>query len=170
MNAFWQNLWYWIDLYSPVVLLVMAIVLLIFLAWLSWQQRQFARLRRHYRSLLAGGEGESLEAVLDAHMLKVREALAKTQELDLLVRELQRAGQAHLQHCGIVRFSPFAHTGGDQSFALALADAQGYGVVISSLHSRDSTRVYAKPLANWESAYPLTDEECQAMERARSAH
>jgi hypothetical protein len=48
-----------------------------------------------------------------------------------------------------------------------LADQDGHGVVISSLHGRDSTRVYAKPLAAWESAYPLTDEERQTIRQAR---
>jgi len=39
-------------------------------------------------------------------------------------------------------------------------------VIISSLHSRDVTRVYAKPLVGWESSYQLTDEEQQAIRRA----
>jgi len=42
----------------------------------------------------------------------------------------------------IVRFNPFRDSGGDQSFAIALADGQGNGVILSSLHARDMTRVY----------------------------
>jgi hypothetical protein len=37
---------------------------------------------------------------------------------------------------------------------------------LSSLHGRDVTRVYAKPLTNWESLHSLTDEEKQAIELA----
>jgi hypothetical protein len=40
-------------------------------------------------------------------------------------------------------------------------------MVISSLHSRDVTRVYAKPLVGWESTHSLTDEEKQAIVLAR---
>ncbi|MBC8447944.1 MAG: DUF4446 family protein [Chloroflexi bacterium] len=167
MTSFLQNLWYWIETYDAPLWLVMACVLAGMLAWLVWQQRQFARLRRHYQTLLGDTEGGNLEAMLDHHLAQVQQAVEKAQEVDLLVRELQRAGQGHLQHCGLVRFNPFANTGGDQSFAVALADAGGYGVVISSLHARESTRVYAKPLAAWESSYLLTGEEQQAIARAR---
>jgi hypothetical protein len=41
-------------------------------------------------------------------------------------------------------------------------------VLISSLHSRDVTRVYGKPLAGWASPYPLTAEEQQAIQKARN--
>jgi hypothetical protein len=49
-----------------------------------------------------------------------------------------------------------------------MTDQDGSGVVISSLHSRDVTRVYGKPLAGWASPYPLTEEEQQAIKKARS--
>lgn len=163
MNAFWS----WVHVYAAPLLLGMALILAGALAWLIIQQRQLTALRRHYRSLLGDSAGGNLEALLNHHLAQVQEARQKTTELDLLIRELQRAALGHLQHFGIVRFSPFRDTGGDQSFALALADAEGCGVVISSLHTRDSARVYAKPIAAWDSAYPLTDEERQAMAQAR---
>ena len=72
-----------------------------------------------------------------------------------------------MQRLGFLRFNPFRDAGGDQSFALALADQEGNGFVMSSLHSRDVTRVYGKPLVGWESIYPLTDEEKQAIEKAK---
>lgn len=166
-RVLWQNLWYWIEIYVAPLSLVLAFVLAGTVAWLIWQQRQFASLRNHYQSLLGGSEGGNLETMLDHHMTQVQQAVEKAHKVDLLTRELQRAGQGHLQHCGVVRFNPFSHTGGDHSFALAVADAEGYGVIISSLHTRDSTRVYAKPLASWESSYPLTEEEQQAIAQAR---
>lgn len=168
MSTFLRSLWYWVDLYSAPLLLSMAIALAGALAWLVYQQRQFVLLRRHYQALLSDGAGGNLEAMLNHHLAQVQQALRKTSELDLLVRQLERAGMGHLQHCGVVRFNPFRDTGGDQSFALAMTDGEGYGVIISSLHARDSARVYAKPLAAWESSYPLTDEERQAMAQARA--
>ena len=46
-----------------------------------------------------------------------------------------------------MRYNPFEETGGNQSFALALLDAEGDGWVLSSLHARSGTRVYAKAIA-----------------------
>ena len=85
--------------------------------------------------------------------------------LEHLARQTEEALSSNLR-LGVVRFNPFEDTGGDQSFAIALIDKQGDGVVISSLHSRKETRVYAKPLKNRESAYPLTEEEKEAIARA----
>ena len=83
------------------------------------------------------------------------------------IAAIQQNMVTHLQRVGIVRYNPFADTGGDQSFSLALADAEGNGVVVSSLHRRNENRVYAKPLARWESTYLLTEEEKQAIVIAR---
>jgi len=91
----------------------------------------------------------------------------QVEELAELARRLEEKTGLSLQHVGMVRFNPFHDTGGDQSFALALADDQGDGVVLSSLHARDTTRVYAKPLLQWGSSYSLTGEERQAIELAR---
>ena len=81
---------------------------------------------------------------------------------------MEQASCDHIQHLGFMRFNPFRETGGDQSFVLALADGHGNGTVISTLHNRELTRVYAKPLAAWQSTYPLTDEEQQTIEKART--
>ena len=79
---------------------------------------------------------------------------------------MDRTLKHSMQWMGIVRFNPFRETGGAQSFALAIVDGHGNGVVLSSLHSRENTRVYAKALHNWESQHTLTDEEKQAIARA----
>ena len=90
-------------------------------------------------------------------------------ELDGLVMQLDRQSRIHLQRTGFLRFNPFRDSGGDQSFALTLADDEGRGVVVSSLHGRDGTRVYAKPLAGWQSPYPLTDEEQVVIRKAQGS-
>ena len=78
-------------------------------------------------------------------------------------------GQAALQHVGVVRFNPYHDTGGDYSFAVALLDATGTGVVLTGLYHRDRCRVYAKPVSRWQSGYELIDEERQAIAEAQSA-
>jgi hypothetical protein len=46
-------------------------------------------------------------------------------------------------------------------------DDRGDGFVLSGLHARENTRVYAKPLHDWTSEHTLTDEEKQAIEHAQ---
>jgi len=76
-------------------------------------------------------------------------------------------GPSALQHVGVVRFNPFHDTGGDYSFAVALLDASGAGVLLTGMYHRDQCRVYAKPVRAWTSEYELTDEERAAIEQAR---
>ncbi len=157
----------WLLTYIGPLLGVLLGLILALAALVAWLARRLRRLEAHYRALTAGTDGGSLEAVLEAHVRDVRAAAAKAQEADALARSLERASRGHLQRVGFLRFNPFRDAGGDQSFAVALVDQEGNGVVISSLHSRDVTRVYGKPLAAWQSAYPLTDEEQQAITKAK---
>ena len=74
-----------------------------------------------------------------------------------------------LRRVGLVRYQAYHDVGGDHSFALALLDQGGDGVVLNSLYHRDRCRVYAKPVSGWRSSITLTDEEREAIERARVA-
>lgn len=77
------------------------------------------------------------------------------------------AAKSHLQKMGFVRFNPFNDTGGDQSFCLAILDGHDTGIVISSLHSREQTRIYAKRIvAGKTEGVELSREEAEALNRA----
>ena len=128
------------------------------------------RIVRQYRRWMTGTSGGSLEAILTAHVARVQDTSSHVDRLAGQVQELMQVGRLSLQHAAIVRYNPFHDTGSDQSFALVLADALGNGIVLSSLHARDATRVYGKPLVAWESAYTLADEEREAISRAKGSH
>ncbi len=118
------------------------------------------------RPLPALTDLDSLEAYLSQQEARV-EALvrtAMTQEERLAGMET-RGGRA-IQHVGVVRYNPFDDTGSNQSFALALVDADGNGVVLSSLHSRQQTRVYLKEVIGGQSEAQLSGEETEALRRA----
>ena len=78
---------------------------------------------------------------------------------------VRTAGVA-VSHLGLVRFDAFEDAGGAQSFALALIDDDGDGVVLTSLHSRQSTRLYIKAVRRGVADSPLSAEEVRAMEIA----
>lgn len=81
--------------------------------------------------------------------------------------EVGDATKSHLQKMGFVRFNPFNDTGGDQSFCLAILNGHDTGIVISSLHSREQTRIYAKRIvAGKTEGVELSREEAEALNRA----
>lgn len=71
-----------------------------------------------------------------------------------------------IQRVGILKFNAFDDVGGEQSFALALLDANNNGVLLSSLFTRTESRTYAKAIAAGRSEQPLSKEEQVALSRA----
>jgi len=89
-----------------------------------------------------------------------------SRELAERLDELEVGGQKAMKLVGLVRFNPFDDTGSNQSFALALLDSEVNGFVLSSLHSRQATRVYLKEIVGGRSEAPLSEEETEALRRA----
>jgi hypothetical protein len=73
---------------------------------------------------------------------------------------------ASLQRVGLVRYDAFEDMGGHLSFSAALLDANGDGLVITSINGRQETRCYAKPVEGWTSRHNLSEEEEQAIRLA----
>ena len=73
---------------------------------------------------------------------------------------------AAISRIGLIRFDAFEDTGGAQSFSLALVDDDGDGIVLTSLHSRPTTRVYVKAIRRGVADAPLSAEETRALQDA----
>ena len=128
--------------------------------------RRVGRVDKRLRGITRGEEGESLEGVLGAHLEKVHVLGREVERLTARTGTLESAGLRAFQRVGLVRFNPFEETGGNQSFALALLDAEGNGWVLSSLHARSGTRVYAKAISGGRSEAALSEEETAAIRQA----
>jgi len=149
-----------------VLLAILGIVLLV-VAIL--QARQLRRVDERLTTLTQGQDGRNLDTILEAYFDKVLEVTRGLDELTGRATVLEANAQRALQRVGLVRFNPFEDTGGNQSFALALLDARDDGFIISSLHTRTSTRIYARALVSGRAEGGLSDEESQALAIARSA-
>jgi hypothetical protein len=82
------------------------------------------------------------------------------------VNRLAHQLEGAIQRVGVVRYNPFEDTGSNQSFVLAMLDARGDGFVLSSLHSRQSTRVFLKPITGGKADGAISDEEAEALKLA----
>jgi hypothetical protein len=142
------------------VALVLALLALAGVVLLLARQQ---RLLGQYQHLMTGTSGGNLESLLNEHVASVRDTVDRVAAVEQLAKRLERDAYFSFQHLGVIRFNAFHDTGSDQSFAVALVDGHGSGVVLSSLHARDVTRVYAKPLQKGESTYQLTEEEKKAI-------
>jgi uncharacterized protein DUF4446 len=143
----------------------LALLVLLLIVTVLVQSARLGRALRAYHALVQGegGRGGSLREVLDDHVGRVDVVDRRLDELMRVHEFLERRSRGSLQHIGLVRFNPFDDTGSDQSFAIALLDDQRDGVVLSSLHGRANTRLYAKPVENGASSHNLSDEETEAI-------
>ena len=125
------------------------------------------KIRKNLEVLFSGKQAVDLEAILLAHTKEIQAIDKEIQELFEISNKIHALAQRSIHKVGIVRFNPFKDIGGDQSFALALLDGKDSGIVISSLHTREGTRIYSKPVLKGESEkYTLTEEEKQAIKIA----
>ena len=65
-----------------------------------------------------------------------------------------------------IRFNPFVDAGGNQSFAIALMNDEGNGVIMSSLYARDRMSIFAKPIVKGKSEFELSSEEKAVLEKS----
>jgi hypothetical protein len=152
--------------YLAPLTVALAAAILILLVFILVLGRRVGRLGRRVRELTRGEEGRDLGAVLDAHLDKVLEVSRELDEVIVRTAVVERQGKRAIQRIGLVRFNPFEDTGGNQSFALALLDGAGDGIVVSSLHSRSGTRLYAKAIAAGRAETALSEEEGRALSEA----
>jgi hypothetical protein len=155
---------------DPPVLSVAVIALVVAVAglagWIAVLQRSEARLRKRLRRILSDSGTASLDEILDGHSKRLEQLGSRVDALNALEQELEASTRLALQKVGVVRFNPFQDSGGDQSFAIAVLDQGGSGVVLSSLHGRAETRIFAKQVTNGRSKHSLSDEEQQAIRAA----
>jgi hypothetical protein len=126
-------------------------------------------LRRRLKRLALGRNGSIEEsiAVLARESKEMKEFRA---ELEKYLKLAESRLRTSVRGVGVVRFNPFVSgQGGNQSFATAFLDEGGSGVVFSTLYSRDRVGVYAKPVEGGVSTFELTDEEKEAIEKAKAA-
>jgi hypothetical protein len=144
--------------------LALGLVLLVLNIFLAMKVRKISKKSEIFFS---GKVGANLESLILEHSKTLVEFDKEIQELFEISNRLHNLSLKSIHKIGIMRFNPFKDIGGDQSFAIALLDGKNSGLVISSLHTREGTRTYAKPVIGGEAEkYPFTEEEKQAIKIA----
>jgi hypothetical protein len=72
-----------------------------------------------------------------------------------------------LRDMAIIRYDALQEMSGQLSFSLALLNAHGDGIVLTSINGRAETRTYAKAVVAGKSEQQLSPEEEEAVRAAR---
>jgi len=149
---------------NSIPLLILVVILIVWNGVLSYF---FYKIWTSLQKVSTGGKKETIIDLLSRvleHEKKLSQTLSETNKK---VEGLIFDSQFYIQKIGLVRFNPFNNTGGDQSFILALIDAEESGVVISGLHTRNGTRWYAKKISNGHGVeHELSNDEIKAIKSA----
>ena len=143
------------------------------LAALAFAVTATIRLRRllaDQRVILGTGGAQDLVA----HAARLEQSFTVLHDYveDVAARLDDRLATAELRldgaitYHGLVRYDAYNEMSGRQSTTIALLDASRCGVVLSSIHHRESARMYAKLVRNGKGELQLSPEEEQAIELA----
>ncbi len=129
------------------------------------------RLEARLRKLLRGRDAKSLEDTIDGIAKEVSRLKTFQSESIEYLKNIEARLKRTVQAVETVRFNPFKGTGdgGNQSFATALLNEKGDGVVVSSLYTRDRVSIFSKPIKKLSSEFELTQEERQAIQKAKES-
>jgi hypothetical protein len=108
-----------------------------------------------HEGLITGGNGGAADR------------LATLESLPERMNALEQFSGTDVSRLGFVRYDAFSDAESGLSYALALLNRHGDGVVLTSIYSRNDTRTFAKLVENFTPAAHASDEELQAIERAR---
>jgi len=145
------------------ILVALAALIIVLLGWII-------RLEMRIKRLVRGKGARSIEDSILSLDKDVNDLHSFRSELEKYLELAETRIRRSVQGVGTVRFNPFQGTGagGNQSFATAILNEEGNGVVLSSLYSRERVSVYAKPVEHYQSEYELTEEEREAIEKAKT--
>jgi hypothetical protein len=140
-------------------------ILVLFLIFFLY--RKNSQLSHKLNILFSGKDAANLESVILSHSEEIKALDKEIQELFEISNKIHQLSLLSIHKVEILRFNPFKDLGGDQSFAIALINGRDSGLIISSLHTREGTRVYAKPITKGKSEkYTLTEEEEKVLKQA----
>ncbi|MBY9082145.1 DUF4446 family protein [Paenibacillus sp. HN-1] len=148
-----------IQLVIPGIVLILLILFILVLV----QGGRIRTMRRKYEAMMSGTGIDDLETLLiDLKNQNDMLEEAHGRQEDAL-RDLQEKLKGMKGKVALKRYNAFGERGNDLSFSLAILDDRRSGIVITSLHSRDNSYIYAKPLEQGESSHPLSPEEKEVI-------
>ncbi len=141
---------------AAVILLVLVIIQIV-------QGSKLRKMRRKYEIMMSGNGVEDLESLL-IDLKNQSEMLEEGQrEHKALIETAQTKMRSMKSKVAMKRYNAFGERGNDLSFSMAIIDDSSNGVVLTSLHNRENSYIYSKPLEGGDSQYPLSPEEKEVI-------
>jgi hypothetical protein len=98
-----------------------------------------------------------------------RDVQQRFEQIDSRLQGSEQRLEHAISHSAVVRYDAYGEMSGRQSSSIALLDAKGTGVVMSSILHREQARLYAKGIHEGQADVELSPEEAEAIQAAQAA-
>ena len=144
---------------TTILIYIISGIIIIILLWIISIELRF-------KKFFAGTKARNLEEMIVLVGKKLNEIEEKQEKIDKDQEVINSRLNKSIRNIETIRFNPFIDGGGNQSFAIALMNDEKNGVIISSLYARDRMSIFAKPIVDGKSAFELSSEEKDVLEKA----
>jgi hypothetical protein len=148
---------------DQIIIYILAGAVVILAGWVLWLTSALGIPKARAEVLFSDKTPGNLAQVIESYMKSVKEVEEHGYLLDKELKKVRALAEASYQRIGFVRYNPFGDVGGNLSFSVCILDDHENGFVISSIHSREGTRVYGKTVHAGSSEYNLSEEEKKAI-------
>lgn len=151
---------------SEIIIYITLGLSLIVFVFLIWNIRLEIRLRR----LLRGKDARSLEDSFVTFQKELDSFNNFQLEMKKYLTNVERRLGTSLRGFHNITFSAFkGMESGGKSFATALLNEKGDGVILSSLQARDRISIFSKQVKKYQTEIELSEEEREALTKAKES-
>lgn len=147
------------------MLLVVLVLLLIVLIWVIVLAGKLSRLRKRLAKIIGNSSADNVDDLLLNIQTELERLNAMNQSQQKELADIRSDMRKMKSRVGIYRYNAFAQQGSDLSFSIAILDDEMDGVVLTGIHSREESYIYAKPVEKGRSSYTLSPEEKQVIDQ-----
>jgi hypothetical protein len=134
----------------------------LFMLWIGFK---LISLRKMYKKMMNGPQVGDVEQVIIGLQNHIKQLQHVQQQHNIRLEELNQKWRKTKGQVNIIRYNAFEDYGSDLSFSISILDDDQDGVMITGIHNRDDTRMYAKPINKGDSIYALSPEEKKTIQR-----
>jgi hypothetical protein len=154
------------DLNQEVVIYSIIGLFIVVFIWLILNRIQLSKARKQYSQMMNGGRPENVEQLLIGLQNSINALTLQNNMQQSEIEQMKKQMRKMKSNVSIQRYNAFSEIGGsDLSFSIAILDEEQDGVVLTGIHGREQTFIYAKPVEKGQSTYNLTPEEKTIIDR-----
>lgn len=152
-----------------IILAIMAILIIVEYALIKSMNNKLRRQKQRYDHLLRGNNQElNLEEVLVSINDQLDKSNKEIRTIDQRAIDAKDKTMGAVSNMAVVNYDAFDGQTNELSFSLCLLDNFHNGIILTNLYSNDGSTIYVKEIINGSSEKDLSQNELEALNKAKS--